>query len=101
MPASRAGVRMGIGSDSGTANDSHATAREIELYVAAGVPAAEAIKAATANGAEILGMQERIGRVRPGFEADLIAVAGDPLQDVSKIRAVSFVMKGGVVVKGP
>jgi imidazolonepropionase-like amidohydrolase len=97
----RAGVRMGIGSDSGVASDAHATAREVELYVAAGVPAAEAIKAATANGAEILGMQDRIGRIRVGFEADLIAVAGDPVQDVAKIRAVSFVMKGGAVARAP
>jgi imidazolonepropionase-like amidohydrolase len=44
-------------------------------------------------------MQDRIGRIRPRFEADFIAVAGDPLQDISKLRAVSFVMKGGVVVK--
>lgn len=95
----RAGVRMGVGSDSGSAADAHATAREVELYVAAGVPAAEAIKAATANGAEILGMQDRIGRIKPGFEADLIGVAGDPLQDVSKLRTVSLVMKGGAVVK--
>jgi len=95
----RAGVRMGVGSDSGSAADAHATAREVELYVAAGVPAAEAIKAATANGAEILGVQDRIGRIKPGFEADLIAVAGDPLQDISKLRTVSFVMKGGAVAR--
>jgi imidazolonepropionase-like amidohydrolase len=95
----RAGVRLGVGSDSGSVGDAHATAREVELYVAAGVPAAEAIKAATANGAEILGMQDRIGRIKPGFEADLIGVAGDPLQDISRLRTVSFVMKGGAVVK--
>jgi imidazolonepropionase-like amidohydrolase len=49
--------------------------------------------------AEILGMQERLGRIRPGFEADLIAVAGDPVADVAKLDSVSFVMKGGVVAR--
>ncbi len=68
------------------------------MFVASGVPASDAIAAATVTNAEILGMQDRLGRIRPGFEADLIAVGGDPLQDVSKLRAVSFVMKGGAVV---
>lgn len=95
----RAGIRLGVGSDSGSRNDSHATAREIELFVASGVPAAEALKAATATGAEILGLEDRIGRIAPGYEADLIAVAGDPLQDVSVLRTVSFVMKGGAIVR--
>ena len=70
----------------------------MELFVASGVPAAEAIAAATSTNPEILDMQDRLGRIRPGFEADLIGVDGDPVQDVSKLRAVSFVMKGGVVV---
>lgn len=94
----RAGIRLGVGSDSGGRNDVHATAREVELFVASGVPASDAIAAATVVNAEILGMQDRLGRIRPGFEADLIAVGGDPLQDVSKLRAVSFVMKGGAVI---
>jgi imidazolonepropionase-like amidohydrolase len=95
----RAGVRLGVGSDSGSRNDAHATAREIELFVASGVPADEAVKAATVTGAEILGLEDRIGRIRPGHEADLIAVAGDPLEDVSRLRSVSFVMKGGAIVR--
>ena len=94
----RAGIRLGVGSDSGSRDDAHATAREIELFVASGVPAAEAIAAATSTNAEILGMQERIGRIRPGLQADLIAVESDPVADVAKLRAVSFVMKGGAVV---
>lgn len=95
----RAGIRLGVGSDSGSRNDAHATAREVELFVASGVPAADAIAAATATNAEILGMQDRLGRIRPGFDADLIAVGGDPVHDVSKLHAVSFVMKGGTVVR--
>jgi imidazolonepropionase-like amidohydrolase len=95
----RAGVRLGVGSDSGSRNDAHATAREIELFVASGVPASDAIAAATVTNAEILGMQDRLGRIRPGFEADLIAVGGDPVLDVTKLHSVSFVMKGGAVVR--
>ena len=94
----RAGIRLGVGSDSGSRNDAHATAREVELFVASGVPVGDAIAAATATNAEILNMQDRLGRIRPGFEADLIAVAGDPLVDVAKLHSVSFVMKGGAVV---
>jgi imidazolonepropionase-like amidohydrolase len=95
----RAGIRLGIGSDSGSRDDAHATAREIELFVASGVPASAAIAAATVTNAEILGLQERLGRIRPGFEADLIAIGGDPLLDVAQLHSVSFVMKGGAVVR--
>jgi imidazolonepropionase-like amidohydrolase len=97
----RAGIRLGVGSDSGSRNDAHATAREIELFVASGVPVGDAIAAATVTNAEILNMQDRLGRIRPGYEADLIAVAGDPLADVAKLHSVSFVMKGGRVVSSP
>jgi imidazolonepropionase-like amidohydrolase len=94
----RAGIRLGVGSDSGSRNDAHATAREVELFVASGVPVADAIAAATVTNAEILNMQDRLGRIRPGYEADLIAVAGDPLLEVAKLHSVSFVMKGGAIV---
>jgi imidazolonepropionase-like amidohydrolase len=97
----RAGIRLGVGSDSGSRNDAHATAREIELFVASGVPVGDAIAAATVTNAEILNMQDRIGRIRPGYEADLIALTGDPLLDVSKLHGVSFVMKGGSIVASP
>jgi imidazolonepropionase-like amidohydrolase len=95
----RAGVRLGVGSDSGSTNDAHATAREIELFVASGVPAAEALKAATLTNAQILGLDHELGRIRVGYAADLIAVKGDPLQDVSALRTPSLVMKGGRVVR--
>jgi imidazolonepropionase-like amidohydrolase len=95
----RAGIRLGVGSDSGSRDDANATAREIELFVASGVPAADAIAAATITNAEILGMQDRLGRIRAGFDADLIAVASDPVVDVAKLHSVSFVMKGGAVVR--
>jgi imidazolonepropionase-like amidohydrolase len=63
------------------------------------VPAGDAIAAATVNNAEILNMQNRLGRIRPGYEADLIAVDSDPVVDVAKLHTVSFVMKGGAVVQ--
>ncbi len=94
----KAGIRLGVGSDSGSRDDAFATAREVELFVASGVPAADAIAAATSTNAEILNMQDRLGRIRPGFEADLIAVESDPALDVAKLRTVSFVMKGGAIV---
>jgi imidazolonepropionase-like amidohydrolase len=94
----KAGIRLGVGSDSGSRDDAFATAREVELFVASGVPAAEAIAAATSTNAEILNMQDRLGRIRTGFEADLIAVESDPALDVAKLRTVSFVMKGGAIV---
>ncbi|MGD8680957.1 MAG: amidohydrolase family protein, partial [Lysobacterales bacterium] len=55
--------------------------------------------AATVNSAELLGWQDRVGRIEPGYYADLIAVDGDPLEDISELENVDFVMKGGVVYK--
>jgi imidazolonepropionase-like amidohydrolase len=58
-----------------------------------------AIRAATVNAAELLGWQDRVGAIEPGKYADLIAVEGDPLSNVALLQNVSFVMKGGTVVK--
>ncbi len=68
-------------------------------YLAWGMSPMEAILTATKNAADLLGMSDRIGAVAPGFLADLIAVPGDPLADPSLLERVSFVLKGGVVVK--
>lgn len=95
----RAGIRLGLGTDGGPSFEPTATARELELYVASGVPAAEAIRAATSNGAEILGMGEELGSIRPGYLADLIAVDGDPLQEIARLQKVVFVMKDGIIHK--
>ena len=65
----------------------------------AGVPALEVIRAITVNAAEMLGWQDRIGAIEPGKFADLIAVAGDPVADVTELERVRFVMKGGQVVR--
>ena len=93
----RAGIRLGLGTDGGPSFPPDATAREVGLYVASGVPAAEAIRAATASGAEALGMAGSLGLIRPGYLADIIAVEGSPIDDPERLRSVVFVMKDGIV----
>src|SRR5262249_56924682 len=65
----------------------------------AGMPALDIIRAATASAAEMLGWQDRVGTVEPGRFADLIAVAGDPVADITELERVAFVMKGGLVIR--
>lgn len=91
----RAGIPLGLGTDGGPSFEPTATAEEIGLYVDSGVPAGAAIEAATANNADVLGMGHQLGRIRPGFIADLIAVEADPSVDVERLQRVSFVMKDG------
>lgn len=98
--ALRSGVRMCVGGDTGVF--AHGTnAREIELMVAWGMPARDALVAATSGNATALGLGDRLGAVKAGLLADLVAVAGDPLGDVSTLRKPVLVMKGGAVVVGP
>ena len=70
-----------------------------EAFVDAGLSPLDAIHAATANAAELLGWQDRLGSIEANKFADLIAVAGDPLKDINELKRVKFVMKGGEVVK--
>ena len=65
----------------------------------AGMPALDVIRAITCNAADMLGWQDRIGALEPGKFADLIAVSGDPLTDITEVERVKFVMKGGEVVR--
>jgi imidazolonepropionase-like amidohydrolase len=93
-----AGVPMAVGSDVGPFP--HGTqARECELMVKYGMPAADVLRAGLLHGARLLGQQDVMGQLKPGFYADVIAVDGDPLQDISTLERVSFVMKNGVVYK--
>src|SRR5215468_1101483 len=91
-----AGVTILSGSDVGVFTHGE-NAREIELMVDYGMPAVDALKAATSVAGRVLHMN--IGMVKPGMWADLIAVDGDPTKEISALRKVKFVMKGGVVAK--
>lgn len=94
--AHAAGVKIAFGTDAGVSKHGR-NADEFELMVLHGMSPAEAIVAATVNGADLLGLANEIGRLAPGYAADLIAVDGDPLSDVTTLKQVRFVMKGGVV----
>ena len=74
-------------------------ADEFELLVKYGMTPAEAIKAATINAADLLGLAAEVGTIEPGKSADIIAVTGDPLADVGVLKSISFVMARGEVVK--
>jgi len=73
--------------------------RELGWYVKAGMTPEQALRTATVNGAELLGMEKSLGAIKPGYLADLVAVEGDPLADIEvAIKKVRWVMKGGEVV---
>jgi imidazolonepropionase-like amidohydrolase len=92
------GVKIAFGTDAGVSKHGR-NADEFELMVKHGMPASEAIKAATVNAADLLGLTSEIGTLEPGKRADLIAVTGDPLKDVTVLKKVEFVMKDGLVGK--
>jgi len=91
-------VPIALGSDVGPFP--HGTqAREFVLLVQNGMTALAAIQAGTVNGAALLGWDKDIGRLAAGYYADIVAVPGDPLADISVLQRVSFVMKGGAIVR--
>jgi imidazolonepropionase-like amidohydrolase len=96
--AAGAGVKIAFGTDAGVYPHGW-NARQFAHMVRWGLTPMQAIQAATVNAADLLGWSDRIGTIAPGFYADLIAVDGDPLQDVAALEHVGFVMKGGRVYK--
>jgi len=108
MPAAREnighaiheGVKIAFGTDAAVYPHG-LNAHEFPVMVKLGMTPLGAIQASTVNAADLIGWSDRVGAIEPGKFADLVAVEGDPLQDVSVLEHVDFVMKGGEVVKGP
>ena len=96
--AHRAGVQLVFGTDGGVLPHGQ-NATEFIALVRTGIPALEAIRAATINAATAFGIADSVGTLAPGMIADLIAVEGDPLSDPSALQRVRFVMKAGQVVR--
>ena len=93
--AVRSGVKIAYGTDLGEGDH----AMEFGLLIRNGMSPLQAVLAATGNAADLLGVSDKVGSVRPGHFADIVAVPGDPLRDPDQFEHVSFVMKGGVVFR--
>lgn len=98
--AHRAGVRIAFGTDSGVSAHGD-NAHEFELMVEGGMSPMEAIQSATLTASRLLKVDDRLGTLFPGMTADVVAVEGNPLEDISAMRRVIFVMKEGTVYREP
>jgi imidazolonepropionase-like amidohydrolase len=96
--AVKAGVKIAFGSGVGPFPHGSQT-KEFEYMVRFGMTPAQAVRAATSEAAKLMGWGDRVGSVEAGKFADLVAVSGDPLSDISELERVGFVMKGGQVVR--
>jgi imidazolonepropionase-like amidohydrolase len=92
------GVRIAFGTDAGVFSHGR-NAEEFALLVGAGMTPADALRSATVSTAELLGVQDSLGTLEAGKLADVVAVPGDPLQDIRRTQQVFFVMKEGVVYR--
>ncbi|MCZ6545627.1 MAG: amidohydrolase family protein [Chloroflexi bacterium] len=93
--ALQAGVKMALGSDAGPQKD--AVHQEMELWVKSGATPWQTLQAATTHAAALCGMSDRVGTIEAGKIADLVAVRGNPLDDINHVRAVDLVVKDGIV----
>ena len=101
LKAAPAGVKIAFGTDAGVSKHGR-NADEFELMVKYGMSPVEAIKAATVNAADLLGLASEIGTIETGKSADIIAVTGDPVADVRVLKSVGFVMaRGEIIQSGP
>jgi imidazolonepropionase-like amidohydrolase len=96
--AVKAGVKIAFGSGVGPFPHGSQT-KEFEYMVQFGMTPAQALRAATTEAAKLMGWEDRVGSVEPGKFADLVAVSGDPLTDISELERVKFVMEAGQVVR--
>jgi imidazolonepropionase-like amidohydrolase len=98
--AYKAGVKIAFGTDAAVYPHGE-NAKEFAYMVEGGMPPLEAIRSATLRAAELLDQVGRLGAIEPGYAADIVAVSGDPLNDITLLQKVLFVMKNGVVYKTP
>jgi imidazolonepropionase-like amidohydrolase len=96
--AVRAGVKMSFGTDAGVCPHG-INARQFAFMVKYGMTPMQAIQSATKNAADLLGKSDLLGSLQPGKYADIIAVSGNPLEDISILESVKFVMKEGNIYK--
>jgi len=98
--AIKAGVKIALGSDAGNAGMLHGVTviRELELMNRAGMTPMQVIIAATKNAADVIGQGQRLGTLEPGKLADIIVVDGNPLQDISVMRKLEFIVKNGKII---
>ena len=94
--AYKAGVKIAFGTDAGVYAHGK-NAKEFEYMVEAGMPPMEAIKAATTSAADLIGISNMVGSIEKGKLADIVAVDGDPLQDIKVMQHMAFIMKDGKI----
>jgi imidazolonepropionase-like amidohydrolase len=98
--AIKKGVKIALGTDAGGFDWKQLNqAKEFEYYVQYGMTPMQAIRTGTTVAAELLGWSDKVGTIEAGKWADIVAVSGDPLKDITELQRVKFVMKGGVVYK--
>ena len=97
--AVKAGVKIAFGTDAGTGPEHGTQAKDFEYMVDYGMTPVQALHAATTVAAELMGWQDQVGTIEKGKYADVVAVAGNPLDDIKELERVRFVMKAGGVVR--